>query len=151
MAAISTKQLIAARKAFQAVEPTLRSNIAEATETTVYAVERRATQNVAADTGTLRSFIGATFSKRTGFGKVGIKRGRVAIAGRGGSALTKHGARVLEPQKYGPLVEFGTSKMAAQPFMIPAAEAERSNYASRINQAGRRAEQALSGIGGRFL
>lgn len=151
MAGVSVKSVMAARKAFQQVEPVLRAKLAAATETTVYAVERRATQNVPADTGTLRQHIASSFSKRTGFGKVGIKPGRVAIAGRGGSALTRHGARVLEPIKYAHMVEFGTSKMAAQPFMLPAAEAERSAYAQRVNGAGRDAERDLAGIGGRFL
>ena len=37
------------------------------------------------------------------------------------------------------MVEFGTSKMSAHPFMLPAAEAERGPYASRLRQAGQQA------------
>lgn len=143
--------MIAARKAFQALEPAMRARVGEATEATVYAVERRAQQNVPVDTGTLRQHIAASYSKRSGFGRVGIKAGRVAFAGTGGSAFTKDGARVVEPRKYAHMVEFGTSKMAAQPFMLPAAEAERKPYATRINAAGKQVERDLSRVGGGFL
>lgn len=149
--AISTRQVNALKRVFKAAPDEFKQRANEATEATVYAVERRATQNVPVDTGTLRSFIGSSFSKRSGFGRVGIRAGRVAIAGAGGSALTKRGARLLEPKKYAHLVEFGTSKMPAQPFMLPAAEGERGNYAQRMKTAGRQAEQALAGIGSRFL
>lgn len=148
---IPTRQVTAMKRAFRQAPDTFKQQCNEATEATVYAVERRAQQNVPADTGTLRQHIASSFSKRTGFGKVGIKPGRVAIAGRGGSALTRHGARVLEPKKYAHFVEFGTSNMAAQPFMLPAAEGERSAYAQRLKNAGRAAERELSGLGGRFL
>ena len=149
--AISTRQVNALKRAFRAAGPEFKARANDATEATVYAVERRATQNVSVDTGTLRSFIGSTFSKRTGFGRVGVRSGRVAIAGVGGSALTSRGARLIEPKKYAHMVEFGTSKMSARPFMLPAAEGERSNYATRMRDAGRQAEQALSNIGSRFL
>lgn len=145
------KGIIAARKAFQAVEPVMRAKLAEATERTVYAVERRAVQNVPTHTGTLRQHIGSTFSKRSGFGKVGIRPGRVVIAGTGGSAFTKHGARVLEPRKYAHFVEFGTSDIQAQPFMLPAAQAERVAYAQRLKASGAEAERDLSRIGGGLL
>lgn len=149
--AISTRQVNALKRAFKAVPDEIRAQASEATEATVYAVERRAQQNVVVDTGTLRTHIGSAFSKRTGFGRVGIKSGRVALAGRGGSAHTSQGARLLEPKKYAHLVEFGTSKMSARPFMLPAAEAERGPYASRLRQAGQQAERALTNIGARFL
>jgi hypothetical protein len=41
--------------------------------------------------------------------------------------------------------------MSARPFMLPAAEAERGPYASRLRQAGQQAERALTNIGARFL
>lgn len=149
--AISTRHVNALKRAFKTVPDEIRGRAADATEATVYAVERRAQQNVRVDTGTLRSHIGSAFSKRTGFGRVGIKSGRVALAGRGGSARTSQGARLLEPKKYAHLVEFGTSTVSAQPFMLPAAEAERVPYGARMRQAGQAAERALTNIGARYL
>jgi HK97 gp10 family phage protein len=145
----NVKGLIAARKAFKALAPEMQAQLSEATERTVWAVQRRATTNVAIDTGTLRDHIEGRFSARSGFGRVGVKDGRVAIAGKGGSALTSQGARVLEARRYAHMVEFGTSDTAAQPFMMPAAEAERGAYAQRLREAGKRAERNLAG--GRFL
>lgn len=141
--------LIQARKAFKALAPEVQAQLAEATEKTVWAVKQRAQASVPVDTGTLKDHIASTFSARSGFGRVGIAAGRVAIAGRGGSASTSAGARLLEAKRYGPLVEFGTSKMPGRPFMLPAAEGERQAYAQRLKDAGRRAERNLAG--GRFL
>lgn len=149
--AISTRQVNAMKRAFKAVAPEVRAQANEATNETVDAVAVRARQSVPIDTGTLRDHIGASFSKRSGFGRVGIRSGRVAIAGRGGSALTKQGARLIEPKKYAHMVEFGTSKMSARPFMLPAAEAERGRYASRLRNAIKRSERVLTNIGARFL
>lgn len=146
---VSVKGLIAARKAFKALAPEVQAQLSEATERTVFAVRQRATANVPVDTGTLRDHILGRFSARTGFGRVGIKDGRVAIAGKGGSALTSQGARVLEASRYAHMVEFGTAETNAQPFMMPAAEAERSAYAQRLREAGKRAERNLAS--GRFL
>lgn len=145
----SVRGHIAARKAFKALAPEMQAQLSEATERTVYAVKQRATASVPVDTGTLRDHVLSRFSPRTGFGRVGIKSGRVAIAGRGGSALTAQGARVLEASRYAHMVEFGTATTAAQPFMLPAAEAERGAYAQRLRTAGKKAERNLAV--GRFL
>lgn len=42
-------------------------------------------------------------------------------------------------------VEFGTSKMAARPFLLPTVDAERSAHVSRLEAAIGRAVQALEG------
>lgn len=96
------------------------------------------------DTGTLRDHIDSKFSQKTGFGRVGVKSGRVAMSGAGGSALTSKGARLLEARKYAHLVEFGTVHATARPFMLPAAEGQRVHFASRLRDAGRRAERNLA-------
>lgn len=141
--------MIGARKAFKAIAPEIQAQLNEATEKTVFAVKQRAISGVPVDTGNLRDHIDSRFSARSGFGAVGIRPGRVAVAGRGGSALTSHGARVMDAKKYGPLVHNGTSRIAGRPFMLQAAEGERSGYAQRLRVAGKKAEQNLAG--GRFL
>lgn len=141
--------IIAARKAFQALPQVMRDQFNEATEDTAIALAADARQRVPVDTGTLRDHIGHSFSKRSGFAKVGIRPGRVAIAGAGGSALTSSGARLLEPRKYARMVEFGTVKQTAQPFMLPAAEGQRVHYARRLRDAGKRGERQLASS--RFL
>lgn len=137
------------RKAFRTVEPAIREQCNEATEITAKALALDAAQRVPVDTGTLRDHIAWRMSKRTGFARVGIKDGRVAVAGAGGSALTRLGARLLEARKYGSFVHFGTSKMNGTPFMTTAAEGQRVLYARRLRDAGQRAERQLAS--GRFL
>ncbi len=141
--------LVAARKAFQALPETMRQHLAEATEDTALAMAADARQRVPVDTGTLRDHIGHSFSKRSGFARVGVKAGGVAIAGAGGSALTSAGARYLRPQRYAHLVEFGTVRATAKPFMLPAAEGQRALYARRLKDAGKKAERQLASS--RFL
>lgn len=145
----NVRGIIAARKAFQALPQVMRDQFNEATEDTAFALAADARQRVAVDTGTLRDHIGHTFSKRSGFAKVGVRPGRVAVAGAGGSSLTSHGARLLEPRKYAHLVEFGSVYVTAQPFMTPAAEGQRVHYARRLRDAGKRGERQMASS--RFL
>jgi HK97 gp10 family phage protein len=48
-------------------------------------------------------------------------------------------AEVSAGVDYAPFVEYGTSNMAARPFMFPASEIERTRFVTRVEQAGRRA------------
>lgn len=132
------------RAAFKRAPEVLKAQLNNATEATVKAVKLSAQQRVPVDTGTLRDHIEGRFSRQTGFGRVGIGDGRVAIGGRGGSALRSAGARLLEARKYAHFVEFGTSRVTAQPFMLPAAESQRIHYAARLRVAGAQAERQLA-------
>lgn len=145
MSRVSVKGLIEARKAFQALPENTREALLVATEETVGAVKLGAVQRVPVWLGVLRNHIGTTFSKRSGFGKVGLVSETVTIADGQGEPRTVNAA------KYGPLVEHGTSRTEAQPFMLPAAESQRVAYAQRLKAAGRRLEQRYGNGGGRLL
>jgi HK97 gp10 family phage protein len=48
-----------------------------------------------------------------------------------------------EPSRYWRFVEFGTSRMAAQPFIRPQAESEQDPFIHRVKVAGHKLEQSL--------
>lgn len=155
-----------AKAAFQALEPTFRENLADATETTVQEGARHAKNRLESspsiETRGLINAVGWTMNRNNGRGRFGIlsvtttikvggKRVRVkgiVKAGKGGSALTSAGATVDYPARRAHFVEFGTKNMKAEPFMIPAAESQEAPYLSRSMAAGRKSEQQLAS--GRF-
>jgi len=59
-----------------------------------------------------------------------------AEAGDPGEALAIAGSSSV---KYATMLEFGTSKMAARPFLIPALEKSKAWIADRLNRAVRKA------------
>lgn len=161
--------LRAAKAAFQALPPLMQDALNEAVFLTTSEIVRLAKQFLlghrSVRTRSLYNAIGFTSNRRAGEGKAGImnvtttmkvgnKRVRVrgiAIAGRGGSALTSEGAKLVKPRRYAHLVEFGTYRSAAKPFMQPAVDIERPLYLERCRRAGQRAEQTVATIGGRYL
>lgn len=46
-----------------------------------------------------------------------------------------------EAVKYAPMLEFGTTRMAARPFLIPALESQRDTFERKIQEAVRQAER----------
>lgn len=78
--------------------------------------------------------------------KVRIKG--IVIAGRRGSALHARGARLVRPSRYAHLVEFGTVHFAAEPFMKPAAAAQKDAYLHRWRAAMRDIARDLANVGG---
>lgn len=75
-----------------------------------------------------------------------IRSKGIIIAGRGGSALTSQGAKIIKPSRYAHLVEFGMSKAPAEPFMIPATNAQKEPHLQRWRAAGRELEREMAGI-----
>ena len=59
---------------------------------------------------------------------------------------TVKGKVVADSVEYGAFQEFGTSRMAAQPFMRPAAEAVREPFKKAMGQAWRSAQQAQAAV-----
>lgn len=151
-----------AKAAFQAVPEVFRNRLLAATETTLSEIVRGARARVLASpsvrTRNLYNAIGYTLSKANGRGRAGIMNvtttiqvgGRkvrvrgIITAGRGGSASTAAGARADRPARRAHFVEFGTSKMRAEPFMIPATEAQRQPHLRRCQAAGQEAERDLA-------
>lgn len=147
----SVKGLAAARKAFKDIDPVMREHLNEATEqttlVTLFDAKRRLTPGHGVRTGILRDQLASSFSAKTGFGRVGIKKGTFVININGRSLYHK-------PSKIGHLVEFGHGgphPAQAYPFMVPAAEGQRSLYVQRLTAAGKKAERKLEYVGGRNL
>ena len=141
MARPSISGMIAARKAFQALPEATREALLSATEITAERVQFAAKQRVRRRYGFLAKHIAKSFSKRSGFAKVGVERA---------SETTPQGA-VVDPSRYAHLVEFGGVRLQAYPFMIPAAEQEKGPFLDRYKRAGKTIERNVANIGMRNL
>lgn len=122
-----------AKAAFQRLPEVFRERLADATEATAKEIARGAQVRVLSSpsvvTRALYNAIGWKMNRNNGRGAAGVQ---VGAAGR-----RAH------------FVEFGTVKMPAEPFMVPAAEAETQPFLSRVKAAGKQAERDLS-IGRNF-
>ncbi len=139
---VGKKEAVAA---FKALPEVVRKIFADLVITpTVLAVAAGARQRAREDTGTMKEAITASKGGKTGWGFVRIKKLVKVFAGRNGSASTRMGARKVSARAHAHLNEFGTSKMAAQPFMFPALEAEQGPALSRARAAGPAIERAYT-------
>lgn len=147
-----------AKAAFQALEPTFRENLADATETTVREIARAAQNRLASSpsirTRNLYNAVGWTMNRNNGRGRAGILSVTTSITVGGKRVrvkgiVTSPGAKADHPSVRAHFVEFGTRYMRAEPFMLPAAEGQLEPYLSRVRAAGKKAENALAAIGGR--
>jgi len=84
--------------------------VATAVRQTAKAIEKGAKQRVAVDTGYLKSQIRS-------------------------EPLDEHQALVVADTDYAKFLEYGTRRMAAQPYFIPAVEAERKQFVRKIRKA----------------
>lgn len=159
----------AAKAAFQALPGVVRDGMLDATETTVREIARHAQANIlsspSVQTRSLYNHIAWSVTKTNGRGRVGVSSGEtrmvvngkkvnvkgIVVSGRGGSALKSAGAKLIRPSRYAHLIEFGTSRFDAEPFMIPAAEAQRQPYEERCARAGAGIERNMSMVGARNL
>jgi HK97 gp10 family phage protein len=141
--------LRAAKAAFQALPEAVRDRTNDATETTVREIVRLAGARILASpsirTRALLGSLAWKLNRKTGRGTAGVKSGTVNVVG---GTIT---ARPVNPARYAHLVEFGTVKMPAEPFMLPAAESQKQPYLSRCVAAGRNIEKDLANIGSRNL
>lgn len=149
----SVKGLSQAKRAFREVEPTMKAAISEATRETAQIIAadaaRRLQRGRGVRTGLLKGQIGFSHSATSGFARVGIKKGTFWLH-------LPNGKRVQHrPTRIGHLVEFGhggqRGPAQASPYMIPAADAQRSAYVQRIRAKSRDAEKALANRGGGLL
>ena len=140
----AVRGMAAVRRSFKNVVPVMQEELGTATRETGKAIKARAQERVPVRLGYLKKAIAFRYSKRSGVGRVGIKKQKIGVQGTGGSAERRHGARVIYPTRYAHLVEFGTTHSRAQPFMLPSVEAEREPYLTRAKAAGARAEDALA-------
>lgn len=161
-----------AKAAFQALPEIVRDAMLAATEVTVREIARGAKARLQASpsiqTRNLYNAVAWSINKKNGRGRVGIGMGTTTIttqasfargviagrkirvkgiitAGAGGGAA---GGRIDKPSKRAHYVEFGTKHMPAEPFMIPAADAEKDHFLARCRAAGRTIETETARIGG---
>ena len=167
-----------AKAAFQALPEVVRDRMLDATETTVREIVRHAQARLASSpsirTRTLYNHVKWSVNKKNGRGKAGVATGTttmteranfakgviggrtirvkgILVAGKGGSASTSQGAKLIRPSRYAHLVEFGARHMPAEPFMIPAAESQKQPYLDRCRAAGKHVEKDVAHIGMRNL
>jgi hypothetical protein len=99
---------------------------------TAFAIERDAKMRAPVDTGALRASIYTVTHGTSGYSRgirsVARRRGKSAQAPSIGSPASPLEAIVAVGVNYGIYVELGTHKMAAQPYLIPAAEAHRKAF-----------------------
>lgn len=124
-----------AKAAFTALPLVMRTHLNDATETTLSEIKRHAQGRIQASpsirTRALLNSIAFKLNKNNGRGRVGVTSG---------------------PQlKYAHFVEFGTVKMRAEPYMIPAAQSQERPFLERCLRKGKDVEKDLAAIGLRNL
>lgn len=153
------KGLREAKAAFNALPAIVRENMLDATETTVREIARGAQARLEASpsiqTRALYNHIAWNVTKSNGRGRVGVSAGSTTFTSAGRKIRIKGtttAGRIVNPARYAHLVEHGSRKMPAEPFMLPSAEAQKQPYLERCKAAGRGIEKDAAAIGqGRVL
>ena len=158
-----------AKAAFQALPAITRGHLNTATETTLSEIVRHAKARIQSSpsvrTRSLLNSVAFTLNKNNGRGRVGVSDGSSTISfggtrfrikgtlrmGSGGSASTSQGAKLIRPSRYAHLIEFGSRKQRAEPFMMPAAKSQEGPYLDRCKRAGTDVEKDIAAIGMRHL
>ncbi|HZR23246.1 MAG TPA: HK97-gp10 family putative phage morphogenesis protein [Vicinamibacterales bacterium] len=136
----SVKGKAAIKATLAAMPDTVRAELGEAIRVTASEVVRNAKMSVPVRTGTLRNHIKFSFSPTYARARVGIEAGTVVIDGR-----------PLRASYYAHMVEYGTVKMSAHPFMRPAFEGQKTPLDSRMRAAQRATIDTVTNIGSRYL
>jgi len=169
------KGLREAKAAFQQMPEIVRDRLNDATEMTVREISRlgkvQVQRSPSIRTRALLNAIGWSMNRKNGRGRAGImavstiisnptlgavgkttiKVKGILIPGKGGSARTSKGAKLIRPQRYAHFVEFGTRKMPAEPFMIPAAKSQEQPYLDRCKARGPEIVKDMGAIGLRYV
>lgn len=123
-----------ASAAFKRLPDVVRTRMLIATETTVREIARGAQARLEANpsirTRALYKRIAWKISEKTGRGKVGVASGQEPNGDN--------------PARRAHFVELGTIYMPAEPFMVPAADAEKDHYLKRCVDAGKVIERDMS-------
>lgn len=162
--AVKIQGLREAKRAFQALPEVTRDAMLGAVEMTasemVRAARARLQSSPSIRTRSLYNALAYRVTKTNGRAKVGVTPMSTTVHMVGtrekrkfkGRLLTRAGRQqVVRPDRYAHLVEFGTRKMPAEPFMIPAAEGQKGPFLDRCRAAGRKIEQGAAAAGGRTL
>lgn len=134
-----------ASEAFRRLPDIVRDNMGRAVETTVREIARGAQARLESSPSVrTRALVNAVtwkFSPKTGRGKVGIAS----------KTITGPRGRADNPAKRAHFVETGTIHMAAEPFMAPAAHAQKDLHIRRCADAGKGIERDMASIGKRLV
>jgi hypothetical protein len=154
-----------AKAAFQALPQVAKDRFLHATTVTVKEIVRGAQARLEASpsiqTRNLYRHVASTVSKATGRGRVGISTGTTTISNialrkkvrvKGVIVQDSRGRqRIDRPSRRAHFIEFGTRRQEAEPFMLPAAEAEKDSYRARAVAAGKQIEADVAAVGARNL
>lgn len=153
-----------AKAAFQALPQIVREHLGHATETTVREIARGAQARLQASpsiqTRNLYNHVGWSYTKTNGRGRAGIGSGSTTVSSIAakrtfkvkGIVMSRGGRTFVDrPSRRAHFVEFGTRHMPAEPFMIPAAEAQKQPYLDRARAAGKGIEKDTAAVGMRHL
>lgn len=128
---------------FRALPDVVRDRMLNATEVTVMEIARgakaRLERSPSIRTRALLNAVAWSISKKTG-------RGRAGIANAPGTTPT---GRPDNPRRRAHFIEFGTVKMPAEPFMVPAADSQKLLYLDRCMREGPAIERDM--VSGRFV
>lgn len=126
-----------AKKLFAAMPKVFRNRLNSATDLTLFAIREGAKARVLASpsvrTRRLHGAIDYKLSPSTGKGRVGVT-----------DVAFPDTRRIDRPAKRAHFVELGTRKMPAEPFMVPATQAQEGPYLKRCQEAGQLAERDLA-------
>lgn len=126
------------RRAFDNVTPEIERALAREVRTTTLEVVDGAKSRVPVLSGELRDTIRADFSANGLFGFIKAGYGnlrRRTHAKIDSKRRRRRKAADTSPGVYAMVVEFGSTKQAAQPYMFPALEAARAGFESRAEAA----------------
>lgn len=131
-----------AKAAFQALPDIVRDNMLAAAQTTASEIARGAQARLEASpsivTRNLYRAVAWKVTKTNGRARVGITNATFAVNGR-----------TDRPSRRAHFIEFGTRRAPAEPFMIPATEAQKQPYLDRCKRAGKGIERDAATIGSR--
>ena len=120
-----------AKAAFQRLPAITREAMNDATDLTLREIVRGARERLNASpsiqTRALYNNVGFSLNLNNGRGRAGIQRSPAARRAH--------------------FIEFGTRHMPAEPFMLPATEAQKAPYLDRCRKAGKVIEQQTAAIG----
>jgi HK97 gp10 family phage protein len=152
-----------AKAAFQALPEIAREAMLDAVMVTSSELAREAKakilQSPSVQTRSLYNAIGWSVTKTNGRGRVGVTAGSSAAVFPSTTGAPRRrrikgvivGNRLVRPDQYARYVEFGTSHMASEAFMIPAAESQKAPFLDRAIRAGKVIEQNVAAVGGRYV
>ena len=131
---------------FAAMPQIVQDRMGDAVQLTASEMKRDAKGRVDVETGTLRDHIDFSYSPTYCRAKIGITPGTIFI-GQGNKGKVK----AYRASHYAHLVEFGSSRLKAHPFMTPAFTGQQGPFDARMQAAQRASIDDLANLGSSLL